>query len=440
MSIIGNHISGAIEAVKGADGTSHEINAAYLDGKSSSTYAASSDLNNLKSTVNGRARVYVVDNLAPSSTDTTKAYINSKLTASPDAERTITWTDGRYVLNPGGGSSGGGSGGSIRSTSVQSASGDQRQYWYLATVSGDIRASNLKPGDMICFTRNTATDKGGVTAKKRPSIYFVKSITGKGASSGTTDYTMVLCRKPAREFQLPYNSAGEQPGYYPVNSVGYAARGGPSDDYGYGIVLNRPFQEGTDAGRGIAQIYIPDSPGSASDHQVMVRSLWGITDSNYADKYKTTGWTKIATGGLKTLSGVSLLGSGNITSLPKLSLTQAGLDLSKTSTGIDFSGSGFYVTNIESGSYSWSWDSTTVGSSYEMNVTFQNGTKGYGSWHVVATCSADPSASTGGYGSQIVVGVGNVTSSGFLLSARRWNNSYTPPTKWVIHWIAVKYY
>ena len=215
MSIIGNHISGAIEAVKGADGTSHEINAAYLDGKSSSTYAASSDLNDLKSTVNGRARVYVVDNLAPSSTDTTTAYINSKLTASPDANRTITWTDGRYVLNPGGGSSGGGSGGSIRSTNVQSASGDQRRYWYLATV---------------------------------------------------------------------------------------------------------------------------------------------------------------------------------------------------------------------------------IGSSYEMNVTFQNGTKGYGSWHVVATCSADPSASTGGYGSQIVVGVGNITSSGFLLSARRWNNSYTPPTKWVIHWIAVKYY
>ena len=433
------HIYNTVETIKGADGTFHEINAAYLDGKLPSTYAASSDLNDLESTVNGRARVYVVDNLAPSSTDTTKAYINSELTASPDANRTITWTDGRYVLNPGGGSSGGGSGGSIRSTSVQSASGDQRRYWYLATVSGDIPASNLKPGDMICFTRNTAIANSGVTAKKRPSIYFVKSITGKDASSGTTDYTMVLCRKPAREFQLPFNSIGEQPGYYPVNSDGYKNRNGPSDEYNYGIVLNRPFQQGTDTGRGIAQIYIPDSPGSASDHQVMVRSLWGITDSNYADKYKTTGWTKIATGGLKTLSGVSLLGSGNITSLPKLSLTEAGLDLCKSSSGISFT-TAFYVTNIESGSYSWSWNSTTVGSSYETNVTFQNGTKGYGSWHVVATCSADPSASTGGYGSQIVVGVGNITSSGFLLSARRWNNSYTPPTRWVIHWIAVKYY
>ena len=392
------------------------FNALYLDGTLADDLKAEIDANkascaSLAQQYNSFGRICVVDDLTSPSTDKTKLYINKELTTSPDPNRTITWTDG----------------------------GNQK-YYYLSTINGDIRASNLKPGDMICFTRNTATDKGGVTAKKRPSIYFVKSITGKGASSGTTDYTMALVRKPAREFQLPFNSIGEQPGYYPVNPTGYAARGGPSDEYGYGIVLNRPFQEGTDTGRGIAQIYIPDSPGSASDHQVMVRSLWGITDSNYADKYKTTGWTKIATGGLKTLSGVSLLGSGNITSLPKLILTEAGLDLSKTSTGIDFSGSSFYVTNIESGSYSWSWNSTTVGSSYETNVTFQNGTKGYGSWHVVATCSADPSASTGGYGSQIVVGVGNITSSGFLLSARRWNNSYTPPTRWVIHWIAVKYY
>ena len=51
------HIDNTVETIKGADGTSHEINAAYLDGKSSSTYAASSDLNDLKSTVNGRARI-----------------------------------------------------------------------------------------------------------------------------------------------------------------------------------------------------------------------------------------------------------------------------------------------------------------------------------------------------------------------------------------------
>ena len=271
--LVTNHVNGTVEALLDGKKVTRPFNALYLDGTLADDLKAEIDANkascaSLAQQYNDFGRICVVDDLTSPSTDKTKLYINKELTTSPDPNRTITWTDG----------------------------GDQK-YYYLSTINGDIRASNLKPGDMICFTRNTATANSGVTAKKRPSIYFVKSITAEGhLNLGTTDYTMVLCRKPAREFQLPYNSAGEQPGYYPVNSVGYAARGGPSDEYGYGIVLNRPFQQGTDTGRGIAQIYIPDSPGSASDHQVMVRSLWGITDSNYADQYKTVGWTKIATG------------------------------------------------------------------------------------------------------------------------------------------------
>ena len=270
--LVTNHVNGTVEALLDGKKVTRPFNALYLDGTLADDLKAEIDANkascaSLAQQYNDFGRICVVDDLTSPSTDKTKLYINKELTTSPDPNRTITWTDG----------------------------GNQK-YYYLSTINGDIRASNLKPGDMICFTRNTATDKGGVTAKKRPSIYFVKSITGKDASSGTTDYTMVLVRKPAREFQLPFNSAGEQPGYYPVNPVGYAARGGHSDEYGYGIVLNRPFQEGTDTGRGIAQIYIPDSPGSASDHQVMVRSLWNVTDSNYAGQYKTVGWTKIATG------------------------------------------------------------------------------------------------------------------------------------------------
>ena len=270
--LVTNHVNGTVEALLDGKKVTRPFNALYLDGTLAADLKAEIDANkascaSLAQQYNDFGRICVVDDLTSPSTDKTKLYINKELTTSPDPNRTITWTEG----------------------------GNQK-YYYLSTINGDIRASNLKPGDMICFTRNTATDKGGVTAKKRPSIYFVKSITGKGASSGTTVYTMTLVRKPAREFQLPFNSIGEQPGYYPVNSVGYAARGGPSDEYGYGIVLNRPFQEGTDTGRGIAQIYIPDSPGSASDHQVMVRSLWNVTDSNYADQYKTVGWTKIATG------------------------------------------------------------------------------------------------------------------------------------------------
>ena len=270
--LVTNHVNGTVEALLDGKKVTRPFNALYLDGTLADDLKAEIDANkascaSLAQQYNDFGRICVVDDLTSPSTDKTKLYINKELTTSPDPNRTITWTDG----------------------------GNQK-YYYLSTINGDIRASNLKPGDMICFTRNTATANSGVTAKKRPSIYFVKSITGKGAGLGTTDYTMALCRKPAREFQLPYNSAGEQPGYYPVNSVGYENRNGPSDEYNYGIVLNRPFQQGTDTGRGIAQIYIPDSPGSASDRQVMVRSLWNVTDSNYADQYKTVGWTKIATG------------------------------------------------------------------------------------------------------------------------------------------------
>lgn len=272
--LVTNHVNGTVEALLDGKKVTRPFNALYLDGTLADDLKAEIDANkascaSLTQQYNDFGRICVVDDLTSPSTDKTKLYINKELTTSPDPNRTITWTDG----------------------------GNQK-YYYLSTINGDIRASNLKPGDMICFTRNTATANSGVTAKKRPSIYFVKSIEWKdGSVSGTTVYTMTLVRKPAREFQLPFNSAGEQPGYYPVDPQhGYAARGGPSDDYGYGIVLNRPFQQGTDTGRGIAQIYIPDSPGSASDRQVMVRSLWNVTDSNYADQYKTVGWTKIATG------------------------------------------------------------------------------------------------------------------------------------------------
>ena len=270
--LVTNHVNGTVEALLDGKKVTRPFNALYLDGTLADDLKAEIDANkascaSLAQQYNDFGRICVVDDLTSPSTDKTKLYINKELTTSPDPNRTITWTDG----------------------------GNQK-YYYLSTINGDIRASNLKPGDMICFTRNTAIANSGVTAKKRPSIYFVKSITGKGASSGTTDYTMALVRKPAREFQLPFNSIGEQPGYYPVNPTGYADRNGPSDEYDYGIVLNRPFQDGTDTGRGIAQIYIPDSPGSASDRQVMVRSLWNVTDSNYAGQYKTVGWTKIVTG------------------------------------------------------------------------------------------------------------------------------------------------
>ena len=165
------------------------------------------------------------------------------------------------------------------------------------------------------------------------------------------------------------------------------------------------------------------------------------TEKDLANKQDTL----VSGTNIKTLGGTSLLGSGNIDSLvlSKLKIgsydTNA-FDLSTCVYGIKFSDANYTVVNVESGSYSLTWDNTNIGSSFETNVTFHAGSKGSGTWHVVATCSADPSESTGGYGSQIVVGVGNVTTSGFLLSARRWNNSYTPPSKYIIHWIAVKYW
>ena len=106
------------------------------------------------------------------------------------------------------------------------------------------------------------------------------------------------------------------------------------------------------------------------------------------------------------------------------------LDLSSSSNGIKFNASSYYVTNMESGSVSVSLGAS-VGNEASKNVSFHGGSKGSGSWHVIA--QAD-----GVLSDNVSIGVTSISNSGFTI----WVKNVISSSKrtLALHYVAVKYY
>ena len=106
------------------------------------------------------------------------------------------------------------------------------------------------------------------------------------------------------------------------------------------------------------------------------------------------------------------------------------LDLSSSSNGIKFNASSYYVTNMESGSVSVSLG-PSVGNEASKNVSFHGGSKGSGSWHVIA--QAD-----GVLSDNVSIGVTSISNSGFTI----WVKNVISSSKrtLALHYVAVKYY
>ena len=106
------------------------------------------------------------------------------------------------------------------------------------------------------------------------------------------------------------------------------------------------------------------------------------------------------------------------------------LDLSSSSNGIKFNTSSYYVTNMESGSVDVSLGASS-GNEASKNVSFHGGSKGSGSWHVVA--QAD-----GVLSDNVSVGITSISNSGFSI----WVKNVISASKRTLrlHYIAVKYY
>ncbi len=117
------------------------------------------------------------------------------------------------------------------------------------------------------------------------------------------------------------------------------------------------------------------------------------------------------------------------------------LDLTNTNNGIkmfkDRDGTPYYVTNIEAGSVILSGMNTaSSGTTRTYSVKFHNGSKGSGSWYVVATATGSSST----FPEYVIVGVTNIDNSGFTIKARKIASSPGGSPDLNVDYVAIKYY
>ena len=113
--------------------------------------------------------------------------------------------------------------------------------------------------------------------------------------------------------------------------------------------------------------------------------------------------------------------------------TPGTLDLSTSSNGIQFcmakGGTPYFITNIEAGSKDVTLGAKN-GAEASVNVTYHNGSKGGGTWYIVATAH-------GSYCDTVSVGIESESTTGFKIWVR---NVYAAGSRTLhINWIAIKY-
>ena len=110
-------------------------------------------------------------------------------------------------------------------------------------------------------------------------------------------------------------------------------------------------------------------------------------------------------------------------------ITGGGLDLTNTSKGISFTPS-WHITNIEAGSKDVTLGAKN-GAEASVDVTYHNGSKGSGTWYIVATAH-------GSYCDTVSVGIESESTTGFRIWVR---NVYAAGSRTLhINWIAIKYW
>ena len=109
------------------------------------------------------------------------------------------------------------------------------------------------------------------------------------------------------------------------------------------------------------------------------------------------------------------------------------LDLGPQYAGIQFNTEDFVVTNMESGSVQITVEANATLKLTSKEVTFHDGAKGDGSWHVTVTAD-------GQYSSYLTIGVANVRNNGFDIFARTMGAVPTGFETMYVHYVAVKYF
>ena len=114
--------------------------------------------------------------------------------------------------------------------------------------------------------------------------------------------------------------------------------------------------------------------------------------------------------------------------------TSGTLDLSTSSNGIQFcmakGGNPYFITNIEAGSKDVTLGAKN-GAEASVNVTYHNGSKGGGTWYIVATAH-------GSYCDTVSVGIESESAKGFKIWVR---NVYAAASRTLhINWVAIKYH
>lgn len=147
---------------------------------------------------------------------------------------------------------------------------------------------------------------------------------------------------------------------------------------------------------------------------------------------------------LKTINGNSLFGSGDVPltvatlpstgSMSSLALTDR-LDLQNAPYGIKFSSAAYAVTNMEAGEVEI-YLGKSVGNDASASVSFHAGSKGQGTWKVLATVTGKA------WVTSVTCTIESITAAGFKIWVRRLvdTSSNSSSGTITVDWIAIKYW
>ena len=259
----------------------------------------------------------------------------------------------------------------------------------------------------MALTKNIPTIYDWAKSPNKPS--YTASEVGAAASSHTHDY-------------LPLDGSRAMSGtlILPINQIGLKFRDGGSWEVGtfYGSADNEALTFYSKDAKTSFQFICGSVPSSSNSWQTITPGLQIRDNKVIINKQLANGVS----------SDYNLEVNG---SMYASSITTPGiLNLQKSSEGIKFSSENYYVTNIEAGQKSVTLGAKNGAEAY-VDVTYHNGSKGSGTWYIVATAH-------GSYCDTVSVGIENKSNTGFRIWVR---NVYAASSRTLtINWIAIKYW
>ena len=292
---------------------------------------------------------------------------------------------------------------------------NQSNDYYIKLASPGVTANRtiIMPDDSgtMALTKNIPTIYDWAKSPNKPS--YTASEVGAAASSHTHDY-------------LPLDGSRAMSGtlILPINQIGLKFRDAGSWEVGtfYGSADNEALTFYSKSAKTSFQFICGSVPSSSNSWQTLTPGLQIRDNKVIINKQLANGVSSDY-----NLEVNGFMYASNIT-------TPGTLDLSTSSSRIQFciakGGTPYFITNIEAGSKDVTLGAKN-GAEASVNVTYHNGSKGGGTWYIVATAH-------GSYCDTVSVGIESESATGFKIWVR---NVYAAASRTLhINWIAIKYH